>query len=207
MNKTINVYDDYVAKTIKDEVEEYEDFFDKFEPYSESVDECEHKARDGFMPTQDGGFELSAFTTVSHIEGVGISLPEKAQEIMDMILKNVHEGISDSMKSDHPGIVKDDEEFTYSIAEENKLMNEYQDTEMSWQEDDTVVLQMGCFFNDNTKDDTPHRAYAYVSINFEAPYHRRGKMEWHSDEGFDFSNQKELEAGLKKAFKRFKTEI
>lgn len=198
-------YDKYVRKTIEGVISKNKNIFDKFELYDEgNIVEIEHKSRDGFIPMQDGGFLLRGYSTLRELQS-GVNLPEKAEKIMNDIFKSNEWQISDELKRKYPDKFDENKIVTFSDAEKAGLAKEFEEIEEGWYEEDSVMFELGAFYND--KEDGKHEGYVYIAINFESPYHRRGHLEWHVDKSFNFSSEKELKDKLNKAVVLLKSKL
>jgi len=199
-------YRDYVSDIIEEAIDKAGNKLDSDnELYGMSTDEIEHVSRSGFWSSNDGGWEAKGFTTLSSLEGSGYlsSLPGKAQKIGEGQVDYLREGISDGMKENHPDAFEGVRYVGYHEAEKAGLESEYEDMEQGWFNDDTVMFSVGAMYEDaDGKGKGENNCYVWVAINFDAPYHRSGKSEWHEDADFTFMGKGDLKAKLRSALSK-----
>jgi len=198
----VKAYRDYVHNTIKEKIETYESVsYENYEMES-NLEEVEHVSRSGFMPFQEGGYRLTSFLQLGHLEGSGTCLPDKAQKRLESKLENLRLGMSDEFKREYPQAKTIEGVINYSDAEKLELDSEYETYEDEWiNGDESIMFILGAHYKD--KNEHPidsNECLCYLTYNFEAPYHRDGRDEICYLEEFTFENKEELQAGLNKAF-------
>lgn len=207
--RDMDEYDEYISDVIERAISSIgESAIDGYDTYTTDTNEIEHKSRSGFISHNDGGWEAVGFSRLSHLIGSGeiSSLPGVAKKIAEDIQDNTHNDISDEMKREHPEAFADVDVVGYHEAVEAGLEREYEYKEEMWYEEDSVMFSVGAFYQDmngtNLRGADKHVCYVWAAVNLEAPYHRRGRMEWHADEEFEFSNERELKAKLSGALRK-----
>lgn len=185
-------------KKIKDMVEAAtEKIGDAFEMLVRGeVEQIEHKSRDGFISSNDGGYQSNSFSDVGMLVGMGLGdLPSKAQ---DAIQKQYEYGLEmalETFKKDYADEIKDipEDKLNYhdlydmdkgDLAE--KLSN--LESEMNGDEQSTVMFQIRVMFHNNGPENLSFTVQG--AINWEAPYHRpKGQWEDYYEADVDFTEE------------------
>lgn len=166
-------WNEAVKVAVTDKGEELEG---EFELYSAETEEVEYKSRDGFISFQDGGWEFRGFMTLSQIEGSGHWFQSKeANERIQKMIDYNYELAKEQFVNEYKEQVKDipaDKLNYHDLYELNlgDLAEKLSEMEMEMMSDDSVMLDIRCFYEDDKKLFTVSAA-----INWESPYFRGGK--------------------------------
>lgn len=199
---------------IKDVVQQAYDALDQtFELGSQEAEEIEHKTRDGFISSNDGGYQAAGFSTVSYLMSTGHvgKLPDKAEAaVNEMEERNLKYAV-EALKEKHPEELKGipDEKINYRDLQDmgkDKLADELDDILMNMNSEDTVMFQVRAMFDDN--EDDSYVITVQAAVNWEAPYHRpKGAFEdyYQADVEFtaeDMKNPKAIAARVAAELKK-----
>jgi len=181
-DRLLNLIEEYLVdysdwnQAVKNAVEaKGEELESEFELFSANTEEVEYKSRDGFISFQDGGWEFTGFMTLMQIEGSDkwFSSKEANKKIEEMIAYN-YEIAKEQFMDDYKEQLKDIpvDKINYHDLYELKLgdlAEKLSEMEMDMMSEDSVMLDIRCFYEDKYKQFTVSAA-----INWESPYHRGG---------------------------------
>jgi len=190
------------AEMVKAEVQEAgEDISRKYETYSDSVEEVEHKSRDGFISSNDGGYQWKGFADTSSLmgSGRGHSMPKKAVAALEKDYEQNNQYALDAFKEEHAeeiaGIPEDKLNYhdLYDMGKGDlaEKLSELENTHNS-DEQSTFMFMVMVMFNAG-EDGGEHSMTVQAVINWEAPYHRnKSQFEDYKQVEFDFKDETDL---------------
>ncbi len=195
------------AAIVKDEVERAKESVEsKYELGGRDIEEVEHKSRDGFSSSNDGGYVWSDFSNISYLMGTGYvsSLPKKAAKAVedeyDANNKMALEQFKETYAKEIEGIPEDKLNY-HDLYELKKgdLAEKLSELESDHNSDDhsTVMFQVRVMFYAGEGDE--HSMTVQAAVNWGAPYHRSKDGEDYEEIDFDFKNEAELKKHMKSA--------
>lgn len=206
--------DKQIKEIVADGFEKLESAYELFGGESEPQS-IEHKSRDGFISSNDGGYQQSMFTTVGNLLGSGLvtSLPEKAEKAVNKAYETGCKFALKEFKEKYAKEIKDIPEDKLNFhdlyeLEKADLAEELSDLEDEQNRDDgsTVMFQLLVMFHNKGKDNLSFTIQGVV--NWEAPYHRsQDKFEDYYQTTVDFEEKDvpkiaaEVKREVKKAVK------
>lgn len=192
---------------------------ENFETYSKRIDEVECRSRDGFISSNDGGWSAHSFIdlgSVVHERGF-----PKLNEAIQTKLNSIHEqGLKDALEdfiSHHKDELKalkvPKKKINYrDLCDLNRgdLAEDLSETERLYTSDEnsSVMFQLEAFINRRDSRDETRSIHIACTVNWEAPYHRRGKNnEFFAQEDIEFESAEDLKAKLIPALKKIVKKI
>ena len=176
------------------------------------VEEVEHKSRDGFISSNDGGYEFSDFVPLEYFFSTGkFDVPAKAKAGIQSMYDAGLEMAKDQFKKDHKAELEgiEDDKINYHDLEEmgkGDLATELEELERSMNEDDTVMFQVRAFMEADEGLEGEIVWTVQGAVNWESPYHRsKSAYEDYKQLSVEFKDTEDMKANFGKVLEAVKT--
>lgn len=180
-----------------------------YESYDGKLEEVEFKSRDGFISSNDGGYEYTTFAYARYLEGSGTSLPtEKSQIAVDKRMENGKEMAKEEFIKEYSEELKDihEDKINYNGLYElgkGDLAEKLEEMERGFNEDDSIMFQVMAFVKYNQDNSISFNVQG--AVNWEAPYHRRGsnREDW-KEIVVEFTDEEDMKKNFSKVISAVK---
>jgi hypothetical protein len=171
-----------ISEKIKSAVTDaFEHISTKYELFAVDTREIECRSRDGFISSNDGGWEAIGFTDLSMLSSTGrlYNLPEKARDALEKLYNDcmdmARKEFIRTHKKELEGIPEDKINY-HDLYELNKgnlaeKLSEFESDYTSG-DDSTVMFEIRAMFGRGSENNGERTLYVSVMVNWEAPYHR-----------------------------------
>lgn len=179
---------------------------------SGEIEEVEHKSRDGFISSNDGGYSYAGFVPLEHLFGSGSfgqmtnGAQKHVQGIYDQGLEMALDAFKEKYAKEIDGIPED--KLNYNDLYDMKkgdLAERLSELEMEMNADDTVMFLIRAFMEDDSDREQGITWSIQSAINWETPYHRPGSNNEDYKEVFiEFKDQEDMKKNFNKVLKAVK---
>lgn len=202
--------DEKIKEAVSDAFEKVVDSWELFGGSSEredNVEEIEHKSRDGFRSSNDGGYDGVGFITLYYVQLETESLPPKAAKAVENMVEYNNGFVRQELLDKYPTeLSKLPKNFSYNDLVEaglDDIAEEFASASTDALNDDTVMFLVRAMYGHEGKDKGTFTIQGVV--NWETPYHRsNSKYEDYYESEVEFNGDinktvSKVKAELKKA--------